>query len=95
VDRIGVDDTFWSLGGHSLLATRVLSRIGLAFGVDLPLQVLFASPTLAAFAAAVGEGALAANVGDFDAALEELGGLSEEDIRELLEQEARELEELA
>lgn len=46
VDRIGVQDSFWALGGHSLLATRVLSRIEELFRVDLPLQTLFASPTL-------------------------------------------------
>ncbi len=94
VERISVNDSFWDLGGHSLLATRVLSRIEASFEVDLPLQVLFASPTLSAFAAAVGEGALATELEeDLDAALAELGNLSEDEIRALIEQESRELEE--
>lgn len=94
MDRIGVSDSFWSLGGHSLLATRVLSRIEESFSVDLPLQTLFASPTLGEFAARVGERVLVSDGGeDFDAALAELGELSEEEIRALIEQEARELEE--
>ena len=94
VDRIGVEDTFWDLGGHSLLATRVLSRVEQHFGVDLPLQTLFASPTLGGFASSVGERVLVGHgAEDFDAALAELGELSDEEIRALIEEEAGELEE--
>ncbi|HWM94193.1 MAG TPA: non-ribosomal peptide synthase/polyketide synthase [Thermoanaerobaculia bacterium] len=96
VDRVSVNDSFWNLGGHSLLATRVLSRIEAFFGVDLPLQALFASPTLAGFAVTVGEKVLASEVEeDLDAALAELGDLSEDEIRALIEQEAQELGEMA
>jgi amino acid adenylation domain-containing protein len=95
VDRIGVSDSFWELGGHSLLATRVLSRIEELFEVDLPLRTLFASPSLGEFAAMVGERVLVREGGqDIDAALAELNDMSEDEIRALLEQEARELEEI-
>jgi amino acid adenylation domain-containing protein len=94
VDRVGVSDSFWELGGHSLLATRVLSRIEELFEVDLPLQTLFASPSLGEFASMVGERVLAREGEDIDAVLAELNGMSEDEIRALMEQEALESEEL-
>ena len=38
--------TSFYLGGDSLLATQIMSRVGEAFQVELPLQVLFESPTI-------------------------------------------------
>ncbi|PPB80692.1 non-ribosomal peptide synthetase, partial [Mycetohabitans endofungorum] len=52
VERVGRHDSFFALGGHSLLAVRLMNRVR-ALGADVPLAALFATPTLAAFAAAL------------------------------------------
>ncbi|NET47044.1 non-ribosomal peptide synthetase, partial [Okeania sp. SIO2B3] len=50
VSQVGVDDNFFELGGNSLLATQVISRLRQAFEMELTLQRLFESPTIAGIA---------------------------------------------
>src|SRR6185503_15485580 len=56
VDSIGVHDNFFHLGGHSLLAVRVISRIRVAFGAEVPLRLFFESPTIASCANLIDKG---------------------------------------
>jgi amino acid adenylation domain-containing protein len=50
VDPVGIHDSFFQLGGHSLMAAQVLSRVRQEFQVELPVERLFATPTVAELA---------------------------------------------
>ncbi|HEY2919727.1 MAG TPA: non-ribosomal peptide synthetase [Candidatus Binatia bacterium] len=54
-NQVGVHDNFFDLGGHSLAATRVISRVGQTFPLELPVTVLFDSPTVAEMAEVIVE----------------------------------------
>lgn len=49
-DQIGIDDNFFELGGHSLIATSILGRLRTTFAINLPLRVIFESPTIRSLA---------------------------------------------
>jgi acyl carrier protein len=93
LERVSVEDNFFELGGHSLLATQVISRVCSNLQVQVPLRVLFETPTVAGLAQAVMH-SQASKTDDAELAkmLAELEGLSEEEVQQLL---ALEMEEKA
>jgi amino acid adenylation domain-containing protein len=92
--RIGTKDNFFHAGGHSLLATQVVSRVRAELGFDLPLQQLFANPTIAQLASYIerssGEKSVETIVRDLSAEapedlLSRLDELSDEEVNRLLD----------
>ena len=85
---IDVEANFFDLGGHSLLATRVVTRIRETFGIQLPLRVMFDSPTIAAVAAHVVETRTQSDVSSIAEIVEKLSHLSEDETKSLLKEAA-------
>jgi acyl carrier protein len=85
LDRIGIHDNFFDLGGHSLAATRVVSHVIKNFQLDIPLQSLFQSPTVAEMAAVIAEQrGRNLDAQDLAGILTELESLTDEQAQKLL-----------
>jgi acyl-coenzyme A synthetase/AMP-(fatty) acid ligase/acyl carrier protein len=85
LDQVGIHDNFFDLGGHSLAATRVVSQVIKQFQLEIPLQLLFQSPTIGAMAAVISRHQ-ANKLSDvkLDRILAELESLSEEEAGKIL-----------
>jgi acyl carrier protein len=88
VARIGAADDFFVQGGHSLIATRVVARLREVFRLELPLLLLFEARTVSALAAAIEqlqlERAERDAGADLDRLLDELDGLSDDEVERLI-----------
>ncbi|MDA9983452.1 AMP-binding protein, partial [Gammaproteobacteria bacterium] len=53
VDKVGIHDNFFDLGGHSLLTIRLVFEVEKKLGKNVPVGMLFESPTIAQLAGAL------------------------------------------
>ena len=85
LDEVGIHDNFFDLGGHSLSANRVVSRVFEQYRLEIPLQSLFRSPTIAEMAALISQfqGKML-NEMQLAAILEELASLSDAEAQRLV-----------
>jgi amino acid adenylation domain-containing protein len=82
-EPVGVHDNVFAAGGQSLTATKFVVRVADAYGVNLPVHQVFASPTIAELAEIISADP------DFGRAIRsshhvDLDALSDEDLDELL-----------
>jgi amino acid adenylation domain-containing protein len=92
LDEVGIHDDFFALGGHSLAATRVVSLILKTFQLEIPLQSLFQSPTVAAMAVVImNHQGKKLEEKELNRLLTELESLSEEEALRLWLDEKRDL----
>ncbi|GAB2879590.1 hypothetical protein GCM10027277_55990 [Pseudoduganella ginsengisoli] len=88
-ERVGRNDHFFELGGHSLMAVQLAARIQQRCHVAVPLKDLFDVPVLADLAQRVTALQFAEFMDDdLQAMQDELGAMSEEELRALLARES-------
>ncbi len=88
IKPVGLEDNFFDLGGHSLLATLFLSRVQDEFQVRLELRSIFEEPTAAVIARMIDEErSKVPDVRKIEDILQEVEGLSEEEIQNALADE--------
>jgi amino acid adenylation domain-containing protein len=93
VERIGVDDNFFDLGGHSLLAAQIVYRVRDVLQVEVPLRLIFDSPTLAGMAAFIAkQQTRVATDDELDQTMAALEHMPDEEVEQLLSDEGSERE---
>jgi acyl carrier protein len=87
LDSIGVHDNFLDLGGHSLSASQIISRVIERFDLELPVQLLFDSPTVSDMAIVIANNQAKRLDGNaLERVLAELDTLSEKQADEIVSQ---------
>jgi acyl carrier protein len=85
LDCVGVHDSFLELGGDSILAAQLISRVTRTFHLDLPLPLLFQSPTVSDMALLIARYRDTDSVqSDLENAIAELESISDDEARRLL-----------
>jgi acyl carrier protein len=87
VRPVGIHDNFFDLGGHSLSATQVISQVIKQFQLELPLQSLFQSPTVAKMAAVITQNQVKrASEAELPQMLREVEAMTEEEAQRRLDE---------
>ena len=82
LDQVGIQDNFFDLGGHSLTASRVVYRVIQAFQLELPVRLLFDSPTVAEMALVIAANrAKLATQDELERMLSEVEAMSDEEAQ--------------
>jgi acyl carrier protein len=84
VEPIGVHDNFFDLGGDSLLVTRLHARLPAAFGIDLPMRLVYQALDIASLAVAVDTLRSESADADLLRLVEEVETMPEEELRRRL-----------
>jgi NAD(P)-dependent dehydrogenase (short-subunit alcohol dehydrogenase family)/acyl carrier protein len=88
IEGVRPGDNFFDLGGNSLLALQLVAQLRRTFRVELPLRVVFESPTVEALAAHVLETRVREQeAAEIERLLREIESLAPEELRASLEQE--------
>src|SRR5205085_10917138 len=85
VQQVGIYDNFFELGGHSLLAYQVISRLGDAYHVEIPMRTIFDTPTVAGLALSITKIQMAQeNIHDLTQMIEEIKLMSGDEVENIL-----------
>ncbi|MFZ0319875.1 MAG: amino acid adenylation domain-containing protein [Candidatus Sulfotelmatobacter sp.] len=90
IPSVGIYDNFFELGGHSLLAYQVISRIGEAYQVAIPMRSIFDAPTIANLALSVTKMQMEQeDIEDAAQMIEEIKLMSGDELENMLAAEGR------
>lgn len=86
LEQVGIYNDFFALGGHSIIAVQILARGQEEFQVEIPMEAIFSGYfTVAETARVIEEYQIRqADPDEIAAILEELEGLSDEEVQALL-----------
>src|SRR5580704_11823477 len=89
LESISVDERFLDLGGDSILAGRITARLCALYSIELPMPILFATPTVAGIAEIIEQKTVGRpDDTELEQYLSAIEDLSDEEAERLLAEEA-------